>query len=132
MTRELPWDEAGVTWDRLVELGTRMRETGEEDISLREALDRVQWRPSSAPQHFVEWFNFSKSAGQRVEDQCSGAEVAHQDHTEGSCSCGHIHMHTCTHGTVYTLHTYMHTHPHYRHIHNIRMHTLHIVQCSTV
>ena len=69
VTRELPWDEAGVTWDRLVELGTRMRETGEEDISLREALDRVQWRPSSAPQHFVEWFNFSKSAGQRVEDQ---------------------------------------------------------------
>lgn len=82
LTRELPWDDARVTWERLVDLGTSMREVGEGDISLREALDRVQWQPSSAADLFVEWFNFSKSAGQRVEDQSffsSLEDTTHQD-----------------------------------------------------
>ena len=38
VTRDLPWNEAQAAWERLIELGTRMRESGDGDISLRRYL----------------------------------------------------------------------------------------------
>ena len=82
VTRDLPWDEARNAWAKLKELGTRMRLAGDGDMSLREALDRVHWKPATAADHFVDWFNYSKSAGQRVEDQSFFAALDDTTYTD--------------------------------------------------
>lgn len=62
------WADISTAYKKAAELSRKRQATGEEDITLREALALSGWIPSTAEDNFVDWYQYDRAEGPSPSD----------------------------------------------------------------
>lgn len=62
------WRDISKAYKKVDELSRKRQASGQEDITLREALALSGWVPSTAEDHFVDWYKYDRAEGPSPSD----------------------------------------------------------------